>query len=103
LQFKFSYKKGCDNKVADALSMVGINFQLAAISGVVPIWVQEVINSYHTDAEALKLLQELVVVSPNSDGYSLVEGVIRYKGKIWIGDNFALQTKCSTGSDETGC
>jgi hypothetical protein len=96
LQFKFAYKKGSDNKVADALSRVGMNYQLAAISRVVPFWVQEVTDSYHNDAQALKLLQELAVVNPNSNGYSLTEGVIRYKVRIWIGNNSALQTKLIT-------
>jgi hypothetical protein len=39
LQFKFSYKKGSDNKVVDALSMVAVHLQLNAISTVVPVWI----------------------------------------------------------------
>jgi hypothetical protein len=54
LQFKFAYKKCSENKVADALSRVGLHFN--AITAVVPVWVQEVINSYHTDPVAPVLL-----------------------------------------------
>jgi hypothetical protein len=93
LQFRFAYKKGSENKVADALSWVGLHFELHAASTVVPTWIQVVVNSYHTDADAVKLLQELVVSSPNVGGYSLLDGVIRYKTKIWVGNNTALQTK----------
>jgi hypothetical protein len=81
------------NKVAHALSRVGINLHLNAIIGIVPDWVQEVLNSYHTDAEATQLLQEQTVTNPNSRGYSLSEGVIRYQTRIWVGRNSALQTK----------
>jgi hypothetical protein len=35
-------------------------------SAVIPVWVQEVINSYHSDATATALLQELALDSPNA-------------------------------------
>jgi hypothetical protein len=54
LQFKFACKKGVDNKVTDALSRVGLYFN--AISAIVPVWIQEVVNSYHNDVDALTLL-----------------------------------------------
>jgi hypothetical protein len=79
--------------VADALSRVGLHFDLNVVSTVAPIWIQKVLNSYHTNADAMALLQELAVSSPNVDGYSLLDGVIRYKTKIWVGNNTALQTK----------
>jgi hypothetical protein len=60
---------------------------------VVPVWIQEVINSYAVDTHAQQLLQELAIVSPNSQGYSLSQGLIRYKKKIWVGANTGLQTK----------
>jgi hypothetical protein len=56
LQFKFPYKKGSENKVADTLSRVGIHMNLQAMSVVLPIWMQEVLNSYHGDASATSLL-----------------------------------------------
>lgn len=46
LQYKFQYKKGVDNKSADAFSRVG---HLFPISVVQPAWVQEVPNSYVVD------------------------------------------------------
>lgn len=42
LQFQIVYKKGKENLVADALSRVGTMMELAAVSEVQPIWVQEV-------------------------------------------------------------
>jgi hypothetical protein len=70
LQFKFSYKKGSKNNVSNALSRVGFHFN--AISAIIPVWVQEVLNSYQNDASAKQLLQELAMVQTNTQGYSLV-------------------------------
>jgi hypothetical protein len=56
LQFNFSYKKGFENKALDALSRVAAHLQLNAISTVVPVWIQEVVNSYQHDSEATSLL-----------------------------------------------
>ena len=51
------------------------------------------VNSYVTDPRAQELLAQLTVHSPNDQGYSLQQGVIRCKGRIWVGDNSAIQTK----------
>ena len=98
LQFKFQYKKGCDNGAADALSRVGHllpseDCSLAAISSGQPQWTQEVVNSYATDPEALDLLARLAISSPDEKGYALNQGLIRFQGRLWIGKNTALQTK----------
>jgi hypothetical protein len=50
-------------------------------------------NSYSVDSDAQQLIQELVVLSSNDKGYSLHDGLIRFKGKTWVGNNLALQTK----------
>jgi hypothetical protein len=76
LQFKLQYRKGPNNKAANALSRVGHNFALQSSSMVVPVWLQEVTNAYATDPTAQRLLQELAIVSPNEEGYSLSQGLI---------------------------
>ncbi|KAG8083445.1 hypothetical protein GUJ93_ZPchr0015g6658 [Zizania palustris] len=93
LQYKFQYKQGVDNVAAHALSRVGHLFALQTVSIVQPVWLQEVLNSYASDAEAQVLLQELAVSGTNEKGFMLSDGVIWFKGKIWIGANSALQTK----------
>jgi hypothetical protein len=35
----------------------------------------------------------VVVVQHNDQGYSLSDGVIKFKGRIWIANNSTLQTK----------
>lgn len=93
LQFKVVYRKGKENAAADALSRVNHLMALQAISEVRPLWVQEVLNSYATDPHAQDLLTRLAVHSPDEKGYSLHQGMIRKKNKVWIASNSALQTK----------
>lgn len=93
LQFKVVYRKGKENLAADALSRVGHLFSLQAVSEVQPIWIQEVLNSYSIDPRAQSILTRLAVHSPVEEGYSLEKGLIRYKSKVWIANNSALQTK----------
>ena len=40
-----------------------------------------------------ELLQQLAIHSPDAKGFSLEHGLIKYKGRIVIGANLALQTK----------
>ena len=93
LQFRVVYKKGTDNTTADALSRVGHLLALQAVSTLQPTWIQELLNSYATDAAAQQLLTELAVHSPNNQGFTLDRGLIRFKGKLWVANNSAMQTK----------
>jgi len=93
LQFKVVYRKGKENLATDALSRVGHLMALQAVSEATPVWVQEVLNFYHTDPVAQALLQSLAVTSPNAQGYSLDNGLIKYKNHVWLGHNSALRTK----------
>jgi hypothetical protein len=48
------WKKGSDNIVVDALYKIGAHFHVIPV--VVPLWVQEVTNSYHNDPTTTTLL-----------------------------------------------
>lgn len=93
LQFTFRYKKGTDNGAADALSRVGHLLSLDALSVCQPQWLQEVANSYETDADAQELLAKLALCDTDDQGRTLQQSVIRQRGRLWIGANTALQTK----------
>ena len=93
LQFKIVYKIGKENMGADALSRLVHLHAIQAVSMVKPDWMQEVINSHATDPRAQQLLTELAVHSPNTAGYSIQDGIIKYHSQIWVGQNAALQTK----------
>uniref|UniRef100_A0A8R7RBD8 Reverse transcriptase domain-containing protein n=1 Tax=Triticum urartu TaxID=4572 RepID=A0A8R7RBD8_TRIUA len=86
LQFKFWYRRGSDNGAADALN-------LDALSIYQPAWVQEVANSYATDADAQERLARLAIISPDDDGFELYKGLIRKQDRLWIGKNTTLRTK----------
>ena len=49
-------------------------------------------EAYKTDPRALKLLTTLAVEGSYGH-YSLHQGFIKYKGRIWIGHNASIQTK----------
>lgn len=78
---------------ADALSRINHLMVLQAVSEAQPLWLQEVFNNYITDSGAQELLTRLSVHSPDEQGYSLEKGLIKYKEKVWIAQNTALQTK----------
>jgi len=94
LSYQIVYKKSVDNKVADALSRVSQApyYDISTISTVRPLWLQEIQDSYTADTQATKLLSELSISSP-SGLYSLKDGIIRYKERIWVGHQPVLQSK----------
>jgi hypothetical protein len=50
-----------------------------------------VVEGYSDDPQAQELLTELTLISPNDKGYSLEQGVIKFKNKVWIGNNQLAQ------------
>jgi len=92
LQFKIVYRKGKDNIAADALSRIQHLNILQSVSMVKQDWIHVVLNTYATDSRA-QVFRQLAIQSPNATGYTLDNGPITYKSKIWIGNNSALQTK----------
>jgi hypothetical protein len=93
LQFKILYRKGNENLAADALSRAIPLMVLQTCSEVKPLWLQEIVNSYATDGQAQELLAQLAIASPNDQGFSLQQGIIRLGSQIWVGDNSALRTR----------
>jgi transposase InsO family protein len=92
LQYRIVYKKGVDNRVADALSRrPHTDLHLHAISACQPAWITAVVAAYQQDDQAKALLQRLVLATEPDDCYKLQQGVIRKNGKIWITANSELQ------------
>ena len=86
-QYKIVYKKGITNKAADALSRRPQTSNSYAISEVQPRWLDTVVEGYQNDDKAKTLLSELSLQGFNNQGYSLHSGVIRHKGRVWLGNN----------------
>jgi hypothetical protein len=92
LQYRIVYKKSVDNPVADALSRhihEGTE-EVQSLSQCEPIWLESVVHGYTEDSEASDKLAQMVVCSKIGN-YTLHKGLIRHKGRIWLGRNAALQ------------
>lgn len=92
LQYCIVYKKGCENRVADALSRrPHPEEETMAISSYQPQWILTIVDAYQQDTAAQELLQRLAIASVPDDRYTLRNGIIRKDGKIWIPNNSVLQ------------
>jgi hypothetical protein len=49
--------------------------------------VEIVIEGYKCDDKAKSLLRELSIQGFNDQGFSLQNGIIRLKGRVWLGSN----------------
>jgi hypothetical protein len=61
-----------------------------AISACTPQWLSVVQESYSKDARAHQLLIELAVTPTAVPSFTLVNGIIRFKQRVWIGDDTTL-------------
>lgn len=94
LQYKICYKQRSTNRVADALSRMPImnDSQVMAISVAEPVWLQDLQDSYQQSEEARKLLIELAT-DHKKEHFSLVQGVIQFKNRVWLGHSAQLQAQ----------
>jgi hypothetical protein len=92
LQYRIQYKQGIHNGAADALSRKPpASSQVFALTTVQPAWLSAVVASYIGDARVQNLLQKLAVDPAAVPSYTLTQGILRYKGRIWVGSDPALQ------------
>ena len=90
--YKVEYKKGKENKVADALSRVQHTTTVQAISLVVPVWIEQVINTYQDDRACLDLITKLSVDANAVPNFTLQNGILRYKGRVLVGTSGSLKS-----------
>jgi hypothetical protein len=96
-QYQIVYKKGSENRVADALSRrPHSELQAMAISASQPLWLLTIVDAYQQDPIAQELLQKLSVAPETDNSFSLLNGVIRKNGKIWIPAVASLQQQIIT-------
>ena len=90
LDYTIQYKKGITNAAADSLSRKPIH-PLMAISMCYPTWIENLKAGYEKDEFTKQLLTELSISADNDKGFQLQNGVIRYKGRVWVGNNTLAQ------------
>ena len=96
--FVVKYKKGRENKVPDALSRVQSSVDnsspaasLYSISFPCPLWLDSLKDSCKSDGGYQDLLSKLVDSNhPSQAGYSLQNGLILYKNKIYLSPTSSL-------------
>lgn len=93
LQYRIEYKKGCFNRAADALSRREDAAEILAISQGVPVWLEDVKQGYLADPPTSKLLEQLATATVPEGAFQLRDGLIRYKGRLWLGGNIQMQQK----------
>uniref|UniRef100_A0A8R7Q5N4 Reverse transcriptase domain-containing protein n=1 Tax=Triticum urartu TaxID=4572 RepID=A0A8R7Q5N4_TRIUA len=94
--FTVEYKKGKENRVADALSRVKYALNALGSSTAIPSWISEVVNSYKGDTKCSDLIAKLAIDPTGQPPYTLTSGVLGYKGKIMIGNNSELENSLLT-------
>ena len=120
--FVVEYKRGCENKVADALSRRSNSACEASVSPSVsasdsaceasispsvsashptlflilfpcPSWIEELKDSYKQNPELQQLLQQLKSGSNYPRLFSLHNDLILYKGRVFLGTQCSLKSK----------
>ena len=85
LQFRIKYKKGSENRVADALSRrPQYEHSLLAISHQQPDWLLDVLELYKAHPQATDLLTRLSIAPDKEGKFALRDGLIRYKNRLWL-------------------
>lgn len=85
--YEIHYKRGLENKTADALSRRGDStVACAAVTTLIPTWVQQVVQSYVGDSFVQSVFNSKEQDPASFPDYSILQGLLRYKGRIYVGD-----------------
>lgn len=67
-----------------------------------PTWIQKLKEGYEDDAQAKQLMVELAISNGSHQDYTLTDGVIRYKGRVWVGNNPTAQQHILIAMHDSG-
>ena len=113
LDHEIQYKKGAENKAADALSRKGFpeedsSGEICAITCVKPQWLTDVSESYEGDSACQDRIAQLLVDPTSVTDYEYADGVLRFRKKIYVGSHGDLrhqviqQLHCSAVGGHSG-
>jgi hypothetical protein len=97
----YDYKRGRENKAADALSRAPTP-HLLAIFTAIPKWITQVLASYEADEHCQTLIAKLTIDSQAETNYTLKSGILRYKNKIVVGNQTKLRSKIISSLHNSG-
>jgi hypothetical protein len=86
----YSVQKGVDNKTTDALSRKGESkegSEMLAVTELIPTWLSELKDNYLSDAWATQILNNQDSLLQIKHPVFIHQGIIRYKGKIYVRSN----------------
>jgi hypothetical protein len=88
LQYRICYRKGEENRAADALSrrQHPEENQIAGILVCQPAWLKDVKASYAANPHATKLIQQLRQHTDPKGRFSLHDNILYFRDRIWLGD-----------------
>jgi hypothetical protein len=93
LRYRVVYRRGVDNQAAHALSRRALQLELAVVSSPVHTWMHDLQQWYQSDTEARQIMMQLLLDPASRPPYKLQNGIIMYRGRIWLGQNIAFQSK----------
>jgi hypothetical protein len=64
--------------------------------------VQKLKKGYEDDDQAKQLISELAIAPDSHPDYTLQNGVLRYKGRVWIGNNSTAQNHVLIALHDSG-
>jgi hypothetical protein len=94
--FVVEYKKGVENRVADALSRRESweqDVSLFLLSSPSVTWVQELKNCYSSDTDLKPLWEKWSLHELDTRKYSVIGGLLLYKNRIVLGQSPELKTQ----------
>jgi hypothetical protein len=94
--FVVEYKKGVDNRVADALSRketCSEEFTIALLSVLISSWIAELKQQYTEDEELQQLLEKWNNQELDPQKYSYRDGLFFYKHKILSGQSLQIKAQ----------